>query len=232
MAISQDSTTLRLKLKAGQAFDMIVGSYMQMDMKMDDTTLSITMEMEQQMRYNVMEVKNNGDIKVGTTPESSKSKMSLINGMSVEYDSKNPNLDDPTVENIHNAFSTTIGRTINMTMSPLGEIKEYHGLEQYFEELVRDEPGTDGLKKMLSDESLKELMDQFTGLYPENAVKIGDTWEVALEWKQFGMDMVYDYTLLEINGGVAKIGAKGKIDVNLEEIMENMTKTFILTIKI
>jgi len=224
MATSQDSITLRLKLKTGQTFDMFVGSDMQMDIKMGDTTLSMDMEMEQRMRHNVVEVRDNGDIKIGTTPEASKSKMMMMNGMGFEYDSDNPNLDDPTVASMHDAFSTTIGRTINMTMSPLGKVKEYSGLEQYFEELVRDEPGTEGLKDMFSDESLKELMDQFTGLYPENAVKVGDTWEVTLSWKQFGMDMVYDYTLLEINNGVAKIGAKGKMDIDLAKVMESMTQ--------
>jgi len=91
MATSQDSITLRLKLKTGQTFDMFVGSDMQMDIKMGDTTLSMDMEMEQRMRYNVVEVRDNGDIKIGTTPEASKSKMMMMNGMGFEYDSDNPN---------------------------------------------------------------------------------------------------------------------------------------------
>jgi hypothetical protein len=221
---AQDSTALRLKLKVGQAFNMFVCSDMQMDLKMDDTTLSMNMEMEQRMRYNVFEVRNNGDIKLGTTPKTAKLKMSLVNGLGFEYDSANPDLDDPTVESMHDAFSTTIGKTINMTMSPLGKVTEYYGLEQYFEELVHREPGTDGLKGMLNDQSLKGLMAQFSGLYPTDSVKIGDTWKANLGWKQFGMDIAYDYTLLDVKDGVAKIRAKGKMDIDLAEVMENMTQ--------
>ena len=86
------------------------------------------------------------------------------------------------------------------------------------------EPGTDGLKGMLNDQSLKGLMAQFSGLYPTDSVKIGDTWKANLEWKQFGMDIAYDYTLLDVKDGVAKIRAKGKMDIDLAEVMENMTQ--------
>lgn len=222
--LAQDSLTLRLKLKTGQSFDFVVGTNMQMEMNMGDTSMKMDMTMQQGMKYEVFSVKDNGDMEIGTTPNSSKMQMEMMDGMTFEYDSNNPNLEDPTTQSMHDAFSKTIGKTIKMTMTPIGKISDYSGFEEYFDDLLEDNPGSESVKEMFGDESMKELMGQFTGLYPEEAVSIGDSWEVTLNWKQMGMDIVYDYTLLEINDGKAKIGIKGKMDFDLGEAMANMTQ--------
>jgi hypothetical protein len=140
--------------------------------------------------------------------------------VSLSYDSASPdNASDATIKEM---FSSLIGESFTIVMTPLGEVQKIEGMGRIMEKVfskVPQDPTTagmvNGLKNSFSDDTVKSLISQGFTRLPERAVKPGDTWNSDFAVKNpmiggFTTSVVATLKALEGSGAdqIARIGTK------------------------
>jgi len=98
-------------------------------------------------------------------------------------------------------FRDMVNKPFSMTVSPEGKVVSIDGWENI------DKSGA-----MKSDD-LKQSMETSLNIFPNKAVKVGDTWkkDAAMSMQMFKMNISSTYTLTEVKGNVATISMDSEI---------------------
>jgi len=112
-----------------------------------------------------------------------------------------------------------VGAGFRIQVTPAGEILAVEGvtemLDQMFSKLElppEAEAMRQALMKQFGDEAMKEFMQPFLSIYPDEDVDVGDTWE-----RTHVVTVLYPhvqentYELLERADGVCKLGLQSKV---------------------
>ncbi len=194
MAIAQESTLLRVNYNEGEKYIMT------MDMKQDMAAMNMLMKMD--MSIDVKDVE--GDV-YNTEMKIERISMNMSQGgMNMSYDSnKSDDELDAMGKQMQMQFAPMLEMVIFAKTNNLGEVLE-----------TRIEPNIPNA-------------DQFTNqagsvVYPENEVKVGDTWSFEKDSKGMKMDFVYtvksitkDKVFLDVTGKISVL-AEGTIIGNME----------------
>jgi uncharacterized protein DUF6263 len=194
VSIAQESTLLRVNYNKGDKYIMT------MDMKQDMTAMNMLMKMD--MSIDIKDVE--GDV-YNTEMKIKRISMDMSqSGMNMSYDSdKSEDELDAMGKQMQMQFAPMLEMVIFAKTNNLGEVLE-----------TRIEPNIPNA-------------DQFTNqsssvVYPENKVKVGDTWSFEKDTQGMKMGFVYtvksitkDKVLLDVSGKISVL-AEGTISGNME----------------
>lgn len=134
----------------------------------------------------------------------------------IEFDSRK---EDPQPGPATAGFAAMVGAGFRIQVTPAGEILAVEGvtemLDQMFSKLElppEAEAMRQALMKQFGDEAMKEFMQPFVSIYPDEDVGVGDTWE-----RTHVVTAIYPhvqentYELLERADGVCKLGLQSKV---------------------
>jgi hypothetical protein len=139
--------------------------------------------------------------------------------MEFEYDSEK---DKEVPENPQVAMmAKMLGKSFTLKMTPSGKIVEMKGFDALVEEMLKDMgedagPMKEMLKQMLSDDSMKSMMQQLAPMLPEKPVGAGDAWknDFTLKFPMIGgMKFGVASSLTELKDGQAKIAQDWTIEL-------------------
>lgn len=203
--LSTKEALLRYQPVKGDQFAMV----MKMNMMMEGPqSMSMTMGMDNDLEVKSIEKDNSFMLdnmvkKVG---------MSMKNPMmNMEYDSEKPNLDDPTTAEMHKTLGAMVDKSMVSKMSNRGELLETPNYEEIFGENPELAGQVDQLNQSLESAFIT---------YPENPVKVGDSWNATSEIKgQAPMTQDFTYTVKEITATNVTLGIDGTIKLSPEAMM-------------
>ena len=147
--------------------------------------------------------------------------------MNIRYDSKKPNENpsemDKTFEKM---FKALINSPFIVVFEPGGSVKSVTGMDVIIEKMIAA-VSADGqiaaqmgaqMSQQFSGESMKNMFGQVFNFYPENAVKIGDSWNVenTMLMNNINLGIKSKNTLKGINANKATIEVAGDIDMDME----------------
>ncbi|WP_431293186.1 DUF6263 family protein [Pedobacter sp. P26] len=107
-----------------------------------------------------------------------------------------------------------------MTVTPNGGIKTVAGIDKMLDNIAaRMTTDTsqvkqikNALSKQFSEEVVKQTMESSFKIYPERAVKIGDSWTVDTKLQMsMPIETITAYTLKEVKDGIAILSVKGSL---------------------
>lgn len=98
-------------------------------------------------------------------------------------------------------FRDMVNKPFSMTVSPAGKVISIDGWESI------EKSGA------MKSEDLKQSMETSLNIFPDKAVKVGDTWkkDAAMSMQMFKMNISSTYTLTEVKGNIATITMDSEI---------------------
>ena len=143
--------------------------------------------------------------------------------MKMGYDSKNtienPSDMDKILEQI---FSTLIGKPFTLTIAPDGSVKSVTGMDAIAESMSQS-VGNDqiaaqltvAIKQQFSEDAIKRVFEQSLKIYPDNPVKVGNSWNVnnAIEISGMGTNTKTKYTLKAVKKEMADIAIESTLEM-------------------
>jgi len=216
-----DAVNLKMNLQPGSKYAYV------MDMKTN---------MEQSAMGQTMKTENNvlmeSTYEVATGEGSDKKliisydriAMSLKNPMmNMEYDSKEGGKKDSML----NAMSLILNKPFTITISEKGEIKKIEGIDNIINSIgntgtQEDEMLRRQVASTLNDSVIRSMMRQSLDIYPDKAVKIGDTWTKTMPITMGPVPIKMDntYKLISITGDTAHLNINSKISSNGTSIQQ------------
>ena len=210
-----------------------------------DTKYEYRMEMVQRIKQNIMgqempmEMEMNGtylmEIK-DKTPQEIHAQLTyqgfsyLISSpmMSIRYDSKKP-IENPSEMDrmFGKMISTLIGKPFTLILAPDGSVKSVTGMDVIIENMIGT-TSSDGsaaaqmgalMSQQFSDEAMKNMFVQSFNFYPDNAVKVDDSWnmENTIPMNNMNIGIKTRNTLKEIRTNMATIEVTGDIYMDMGE---------------
>ena len=195
VSTAQESTLLRINYKKGDKYEM------KMEMTQDMSSAGMIMDMRMEMDIDVI---NAEDTVYNTKTSFKRIVMNMEQkGMKMAYDSnKSENELDDFGKRLKTQFDPLLSAAIMTKLNSLGKVLE-----------ITFEPNSP---------ALQQYADQSSGVvYPEKALKVGDTWTVTQDKNGIKLDFIYtvkslekEKVLLDISGSISS-GAEGKITGNM-----------------
>lgn len=140
---------------------------------------------------------------------------SEANGTKQTYDSNNTDTDD-----FSDVYKSIIGKGFTTKMTKYGEVIEVSGVDDLIDTMVKsmnpditDETYIEDTKKSFKstfgDSALKSLVQQSTKIFPENNIKVGDSWDIENTINSIvEINTKTTYTLDKIENKIAHISVK------------------------
>jgi hypothetical protein len=119
-----------------------------------------------------------------------------------------------------NPFSGLKGASFYMIVTPNGAIKSVAGIDIMLNKMAAKmttdtsqvKQIKDALSKQFSAEVVKQTMESSFKIYPDRAVKIGDSWTVDTKMQMsMPIETITQYTLKEVQDGIAILSVKGTL---------------------
>jgi predicted RNase H-related nuclease YkuK (DUF458 family) len=163
--------------------------------------------------------------------------------MKMGYDSKNP-VEDPTFldQLFGSMFGTLIDKPFTVIIAPDGSIKSVTGMKEIVDSMV-GETGNDQMasqiggqmKMQFNDDAMKNMLEQSFKIYPDRAVKKGDSWNLqsTTEINNINVLSKTKYILKDVSKNTAIVLVESEIAMKPGESMEgNLAGTQTGTISI
>jgi hypothetical protein len=117
-----------------------------------------------------------------------------------------------------------VGKTFQMKMTPAGKIVELQGYDKLVDEMLKDlgedaGPMKEMLKQMLSDDTMKSMMQQMAPMLPEKPVAKGESWKNDFTLKlpmMGGIKFGITSTLADVKDGEAHIAQDWTIELKAD----------------
>lgn len=131
--------------------------------------------------------------------------------MEYEYDSEK---DKEAPANPQAAMmAKMVGQSFTMRMSTSGKVLEVRGYDKLMDEMLKDlgdqaGPMREMMKQMMSDDTMKSMLQQMAPMLPEKAVAKGDSWKNDFTLKMpmiGGMKFGISSTLTDLKDGEAHV---------------------------
>ncbi len=146
--------------------------------------------------------------------------MSGMPGMDLNYRSTQSKPGDPGYEAMAENLRPMLEGRITSIISELGVIQQLQGLAELNEKL-----GAGGGASGMSSNPFENLQ-AFFPIYPSKKIRIGSSWTAETELTNNGkpMNVIYTYTLADVQDGIAKLLVNATVDMPVSEItQEGMT---------
>jgi hypothetical protein len=140
------------------------------------------------------------------------------------YDSKNPVENPSEMDKMFDMlFSVLIGKPFTISIAPDGSVKSVTGMDAIAENMTRAiaaggqiaaQVGV-SMQQQFSDEAVKNMFEQSLRIYPADAVKPGDSWNVENIMTLSGVNTAIntEYTLKEVKKNEAAIAMEATVNM-------------------
>jgi hypothetical protein len=177
--------------------------------------IAIEQEMSQVMSLTTAEVDDQGTGTLTVKYESLAARGSGL--LEYDYDSEKDKKesDNPMVK----VLANLVGQTFTMKVTPSGQVKEVKGFDKILEKMLAaggDENSNMMFKQMLSDDTMKTMMQQWFSPLPAEKVAKGEAWsnDVSMPVPPLGqMKMTFKSRLADVKDGSAHIDQDIKIEL-------------------
>ena len=151
--------------------------------------------------------------------------------MKMGYDSKNP-IENPSEmdQMLAKMFSGMIGQPCMLVIAPDGSVKSVTGMDAIAENMLKALSDNGqialqigaSLQQQFGDEAMKNSFQQSFKIYPDNAVKPGDSWNMENLMTVANMNTAFHtkYTLKEVSRNMATVAVESDIEMIPGEGME------------
>lgn len=128
-----------------------------------------------------------------------------------------------------NPFSGLKGANFSMVWAPNGEVKSVNGIDKMVAKMAVEMTNDtsqikqiqNSLRQQFNADMVKQTMESSFKIYPDQPVKIGDSWTVDTKMHMsMPIETVTKFTLKAVNDGVATLGVSGTLVSNSS--FENM----------
>ena len=193
---AQKSIQLKYNLKKGDKYASSMKMDQDIDMNVQDQSMTISQNMNFDFSYFVKDVKADS-FDLSTTIDAISMKQTVM-GMEIVYDSKDTSTyNNPVVgTKVSAEMNKLIGVAITSTMSKNGNV------------------GSVDLGSIATNQVAGNIKSSFSqAVYPDHKIKVGESWTNDITTKGLAeMNMHMTYTLNKITRKQAEIGVKGTID--------------------
>lgn len=219
LAVLQDGP-VQVKWKFEKGRELLYRQSQKQTMELAGTAME--QETSQTSLWTVKEVDDAGQATVETKCVAMSAKGS---GAAGEYDYDSEKDKEAPANPQVAMMAKMVGQTFTMKMTPAGKIVELRGYDKLVDQMLKDlgdeaGPMKEMLKQMLSDDTMKSMMQQMAPMLPEKAVSKGDTWKNDFTLKLpmlGGMKFGITSTLTDVKGGEAHIGQDWTIELKADD---------------
>ena len=211
-SFAQKTYVLRQNYPTGYRYDFSINSDQIINQKIGGRDVHLTQNIGTDYTFDITEG-HNGEKDVKVTYKRIFMK-SVAMGNTMTYNS------DEQDSTKKNPFSGLKGASFFMTVTPDGGIKTVAGIDKMLDNMASKMTTDTGqvkqiknaLSKQFSAEVVKQTMESSFKIYPERAVKIGDSWTVDTKLQMsMPIETITEYTLKEVKGGIAILSVKGAL---------------------
>lgn len=215
---AQAETELRWKFKNGEKTNFEMKMEMTQDTKAGDMPFQVKISQLMDMTWEVTEVADDGRATMNQTIDRVRMEMSLPQGQTIKYDTKNPEK-APGTEMLAKMFDAMVGKPFVLRVTPLGTVEDFKAPAGMLEALKNSPMAQAG--GMFSEDGLKQMISQSMLPLPEKAVSEGTTWEKKAEVKTPPFGKQLTTTVYKFVGPQDRDGKMlDKIDVTLDMKIE------------
>ncbi|MGI4870161.1 MAG: DUF6263 family protein [Janthinobacterium lividum] len=135
-------------------------------------------------------------------------------GQKMVYDSQDPATKSSPLAAMMGGM---IGKSLDITVTDKGEVTAVKGVEELKKAMLADNPAIGPqLEQTLNENTLKSSMNQLFNIYPDHAVKPGESWtkNVTLNMGPAAMKLASTYKLASVQSGVAHLLVDGKLSMD------------------
>ena len=145
--------------------------------------------------------------------------------MKMGYDSKNPVENPSDIDQmLSKMFGKMIGQSVVVVIAPDGSVKSVTGMDAIGESMTN--AIADGgqivaqlgaqMKQQFNDASMKNMFEQSFKSYPNNPVRVGDSWNIESTTMMNNMNtgLKTKYTLKSVSRNVATIAVAGEMEIS------------------
>jgi len=143
--------------------------------------------------------------------------------MKMSYDSKYPAENPSEMDKIlGQMFGSLVGQSVVLLVAPDGSVKSIEGLDAMVESMTAAIPDdqmavalTAGIKQQFNEDAFKGTFEQSLKIFPEKAVKQGDSWTVENANDVGGMNTTTNakYTLKEYKNNLATLNVSSNVEM-------------------
>lgn len=173
----------------------------------------VMVEQSTDQEYNIQKINDDGSMDIKLTTLSMQ--MEQVNPMmSMTFDSENPEKNEPA--DMVEGMKALVGKEYMLKMSPEGKVLELEteggAFSGAFDNIPNGAAMEEQMEAQFGTSAIKQSMSQMTGFFPDEPVKVGDTWTKSNKIES-GMSMVIEtiYTLKERKNGIAYIDFTAKV---------------------
>ena len=211
-AFAQKTYVLRQNYPTGYKYDFSITSDQIINQKIDGQDVHLTQNIGTDYTFDITEGHSGEkDVKVSYNRIFIKS-VGMGNTMIYNSDDQ-----DSTKKNPFSGFK---GASFYMTVTPNGGIKSVAGIDRMLDNMAT-KMSTDSnqvkqiktaLAKQFSAEVVKQTMESSFKIYPDRAVKIGDSWTVDTKMQMsMPIETITQYTLKDVKDNIAILSVKGTL---------------------
>lgn len=213
-----DGITLKFNMEKGSKLDYTANMNMSMKQTVMGTAMDVTSKIVMGYLFEVT-----SDSAGWKNIASTISKMSMdmnAGGMSVKFDSNNPNADTAgPMGVIAKIFGALKGGQFSFSMNEKGEVGKVWGLNEMMTKAANSvttddgEAMVQGIGQTFDEDNFRQNIQQSFAVYPGKIVKPGESWSKTMSLSNNGILMKAEntYTLESVSGDNAKIKLVSKI---------------------
>lgn len=172
-AAGQDAKNLRWKLTPGQHLRLRIDQRVEQGAKVNGQPLNTRIDLGLEIDWKVESVTDQGDAQITQTIDRVQASMETSLANRASYDSAEPKRTTAFARAVHKAVSPYLGLKLVQTITPRGEVRASR-LEKAPEAA---QPPADGL----TGQGIEQLLSQAAVVFPEQALRVGDSWRQRIE---------------------------------------------------
>ncbi|MCY6370164.1 DUF6263 family protein [Clostridium ganghwense] len=214
----EEKVKFSLKLKKGDSYRIETGIDQKVVQEINGKTIELNSKYNISYSCLVSDVDNNKNATVQVTFDTINMKNVVNNGQTLEYNSGDPTAN---MDNLNRVYSALLGKKFTVKISEDGKIKEITGIDEVIKSIITE---LDIENQKQRDEIQKVVMEQFgkdalgkkvqniTGAYPDEPVKVGDSWEKKIEIsEEYPIEAESKYTLKERKDEISEVTVASKL---------------------
>lgn len=211
---SKSPVILKLNLSKGETYYLASTSDQNINMEIMGLQVKVKILLRFGQEFTVENVE--GDIStIRATYKDVSIKVDMVSGANpippIEYDSENPTKANDPVSRI---FSTLRGESFVMKITSSGKITEVTGLAEIMEK-IKASAGTGinpQMEAMFNEGTIRQGMEIMFGIYPDDAVTVGDEWTKKHEFSTgINFDVSSTFKLKSRSDRISTLEVKGTI---------------------
>lgn len=212
---------LKLNLKKGQHYKQSMITDMKLNQSVGGQEMTINTKMQFEFTQSVKAINAKGEFELENEYSHIIVTMDVM-GQTIKYDSdKKDESESEVAKMLSGSFSKILGKKFLVVLTPKGKVVEIKGFKQIMESLskgTQDPNSKKMIEEMLDEHKLSSSFESYYHLFPENSVKVGDSWtQKNTVESMFPIDIATTYTLKEVNNGVAKIIMTGDFTIKKDD---------------